>query len=164
MSDTGNMLQSLFFQHATLIVEDPTLFRKRVVKDLKSETGLDRKEALREYDRFLKEFRKINPTMVEPLFRAAEEKRVVRRTRSKLKPDNECFSIVEIFGNNTVGRCQSFLTEEEARAKFETRALLYPHDQWVLIQGLGPNSEDSYRLGHGERELERNIPKIRIGT
>lgn len=156
------LTRELFFDHADLICEDPVLFRKRVIRNLRERNGWERKQAAQEYERFLKEFRKINPKMVEPLFKSIEDKREAKRKpKVKLQADDECFSVVEILGDNTVGRCQSFLTESEARAKFMSRSLLYPHDQWVLIRGLGPNSEDMFKLSSGERELERNTPKLR---
>lgn len=152
--DSEEYTKQLFHEHSELISSDPILFRKRVVRHLKERTGWERTDALQEYERVLKFFKKENPEFVAPLFDAAAARKAEKTKKKDLQPDDECYSILEILQESIVGRCQSFLTEDEARDKFNKKCALWPNTMWVLIKGLGPNSGDKYKLEAGEIELQ----------
>ena len=147
--------KNLFVEHRGLIQTDALLFRKRVVKALRAITGLDRTKAIREYEGILQFYSSTEPTFVEPILRSIAEDKVRKKNRVILQADEDCYSVIEVLDDNTVGRCQSFLTRSEAESKYTTRCQVYPNANWVLIRGLGPISDDDYRLGEGEVELSK---------
>lgn len=155
--DSEAYTKELFHEHSALILSDPTLFRKRVIRYLKERTGWERTDAVQEYERVLKQLKHSDYEFVAPLFDAAAAKRALRSSKKELKPDDECFSVIEIMSDQTVGRCQCFLTLPEAEEKYNSKVSLWPNSTWVLIGGLGPNSADRYRLEEGERELKRHV-------
>lgn len=155
--DSEEYTKKLFQEHSALILTDPTLFRKRVIRFLKDRTGWERSDAVQEYERVLKQLKHSNYEFVAPLFDAAAAKRAQRTAKKDMQPDDECYSVIEIMSDETVGRCQSFLTLQEAEEKYNSKVNLWPNSTWVLIGGLGPNSADRYRLEEGERELMRHV-------
>lgn len=103
---------------------------------------------------------------VEGLGRAPVAKGVRKMGGQKAKkedliPDNDCFSVLELVpsGNEyTVGRCQSFILQGDASEKFDQKVEAWPASNWVMIQGLGPNAGDTYKLDAGEKEIKRYEP------
>lgn len=105
---------------------------------------------------------------VEGLGRAPVPKGVRKMGGAKAKkdedlvPDEECFTVLELVKNDggfTVGRCQSFILQGDASEKFDGKVETWPNRTWVMIQGLGPNSGDNYKLGPGEKEIKRYSPE-----
>jgi hypothetical protein len=47
----------------------------------------------------------------------------------------------------------------DASEKFDEKIEAWPTKSWVLIQGLGPNSGEIFRLEAGEKEIKRFAPK-----
>ena len=43
----------------------------------------------------------------------------------------------------------------DASEAFDARIEFTPRNDWVMIQGLGPNSGDTFKLEPGEKEIKR---------
>lgn len=149
----------LYNQHIGLAATDGRLFRKTVMETLQQELGITESAAATHYNNAKK-----SAPPVDGLGRAPVPKGVVKPgSKSKktiqLQDDNDCFTVIELVkseGNTVVvGRCQSFLIQGDASECFDVKTEAWPGSVWVLIQGLGPNSGETYRLGHGEKEIKR---------
>jgi hypothetical protein len=57
-----------------------------------------------------------------------------------------------------VGRYQSFLAQGDASETFDAKCEAWPASHWIMIQGLGPNFGDTFKLDIGEREIKRYAP------
>lgn len=153
----------IYKQHIALATTDGRLFRRTVVFQLMEELGCSISTAAAHYNTA----KKLNP--VPGLGRDPVSKGVRKMGGAKAKkgedlvPDNECFSVLEIIntGTNTVvGRCQSFILQGDASEKFDDKVKAWPTSTWVLIQGLGPNSGETYRLEPDEKEIKRYEPEM----
>jgi hypothetical protein len=152
----------IYNQHLALAGSDGRSFRKTVMDQLMAETGCSLAAAATHYNNAKR------AVPVEGLGRAPIAKGVKRPGAGKgkpkdVQPDNECFSVLELIpGDGTVfhvGRCQSFLLQGDASEKFDGKKESWPKSTWVMIQGLGPNSGESYKLDAGEKELKRFQPE-----
>ena len=146
----------LYRQHIELAATDGRLFRKTVMEQLMAETGCTPSSAATHYNTA----KKAMP--VEGLGRqgqpaAANKPSSKAAKKQALVPDHECYSVLELT-DNTVGRYQSFILRGDASEKFDEKVAAWPQSTWVMIQGLGPNSGDNYRLEPEERELNRYEP------
>jgi len=147
----------IYQQHIALASTDGRLFRKTVMDQLMVETGCSLAAAATHYNNA----KKASP--VEGLGRPAANKNVRKPGASKGKsveaiPDNECFSVLELIdncGDTVVGRCQSFELQGDASETFDSKIENWPHSTWVMIQGLGPNHNDTFKLEPGEKEIKR---------
>ncbi len=150
----------IYNEHIALAQTDGRLFRKTVMDQLMAETGCSLAAAATHYNNAKK------AAPVEGLGRAPVTKGARKVTPGKgkaaeLVPDDECFTVLELVnkdGEHLVGRSQSFIYQGEAGETFESKTSAWPNSTWVLIQGLGPNSGDSYKLEPGEKELKRFEP------
>lgn len=80
-----------------------------------------------------------------------------------LQPDNECFAVIEVFKDGTVGRTQTFLMQGDASEKYDEKVGYRPDIHWVMMQGLGPMSGDNFKLEAGEKIIKENNPyKIEV--
>jgi hypothetical protein len=147
----------IYNQHLTLASTDGRSFRKTVMDQLMAETGCSLAAAATHYNSAKK------AVPVEGLGRAPVAKGV-RKMPGKGKDkaivqDNECFTVLELVtgeGNAFhVGRCQSFIMQGDASEKFDEKIEAWPNSSWVLMQGLGPNSGETYKLDAGEKEVKR---------
>lgn len=154
---------ALYQEHIELAKTDGRLFRKTIMETLQKEfPGMSVAGAATHYNNA----KKANP--VEGLGRAPVPAGVRRpggrgKKQEPMLDDNECFSVLELVGEAdalSVARCQSFAFQGEAGETFERKAESWPNSIWVLIQGLGPNSGDSYRLEPGEKEIRRYTPEV----
>ena len=149
----------IYKQHIHLAAENGRLFRKTVMEQLKAETGCSQAAAATHYNNA----KKLLP--VEGLGRAPVSKNVRRQRGQEAVPDvddNDCFSVLELIETEQgydVGRCQSFILQGDASEKFDEKRSAWPGSIWVLIQGLGPISGETYRLEPGEREIRRYEPE-----
>jgi len=150
----------IYNHHLALASADGRGFRKTVMDQLMAETGCTLAAAATHYNNAKK------AVPVEGLGRAPVAKGV-RKPTSKGKdkaviPDNECFSVLELVAgdgaNFHVGRCQSFVLQGDASEKFDEKVVAWPNASWVMIQGLGPNSGESFKLDAGEKEVKRYHP------
>lgn len=153
----------IYKQHIALASTDGRLFRKTVMEQLKAETGCSQAAAATHYNNA----KKAMP--VEGLGRAPVAPGVRKMGGAKAKkdedlvPDNECFSVIELVNDGTgevVGRCQSFILQGDASEKFDQKKEAWPNSTWVMIQGLGPNSGDNFKLEPGEKEIKRYAPEV----
>lgn len=152
----------IYQQHLALATTDGRLFRKTVMDQLMTETGCSLAAAATHYNNAKKAHEASNGA-IQGLGRAPVAKGV-RKPTSKGKdkvevPDNECFTVLELIKDSDtgfqVGRCQSFVMQGDASEKFDDKVVAWPACSWVMIQGLGPNSGETYRLGDGEKEIKR---------
>lgn len=152
----------IYNQHLTLAGTDGRSFRKTVMDQLMAETGCSLAAAATHYNNAKR------TVPVEGLGRAPVSKGVRRPGAGKgkvkdVQADNECFSVLELIPSEGtvvhVGRCQSFLAQGDASEKFDGKKEAWPRNIWVMIQGLGPNSGESYKLDAGEKELKRYQPE-----
>lgn len=145
----------IYKQHIELAKTDGRLFRKTVMAQIQTETGCTEASAATAYNWAKKSM------PVEGLGRApvsANVRKPVARVRpAAVKPDNECYSVIEIV-DGLVGRYQSFELQGDASERFDERVEAFPNTTWVLIQGLGPNHGDNYRLEPDEAEIKRYQP------
>jgi hypothetical protein len=147
----------IFNQHIALASTDGRAFRKTVLEQLKAETGCSQAAASTHYNTAK---RAAGP--ITGLGRAPQAKGVRKPGKGKTQPtlqaDNECFTVLELVKNEagmTVGRCQSFLLQGDASECFDRKTVSWPNNNWVMIQGLGPNFGDNYRLDSDEKEIKR---------
>ncbi len=152
----------IYQQHIALASTDGRLFRKTVMEQLKAETGCSQAAAATHYNNA----KKAGPA-IEGLGRAPVAKGVRKmggKTSKEVQvaDDNECFTVIELLKTETsftVGRCQSFLMQGDASETFDTKIEAWPMSTWVMIQGLGPNHGDNFKLDAGEKEIKRHSPK-----
>jgi hypothetical protein len=150
----------IYNQHLALATANGRSFRRTVMDQLQAETGCSVAAAATHYNNAKKS------VPVDGLGRAPIPKGV-RKASSKGKdkgvvPDNECFTVIELVpvenGTPHVGRCQSFLMQGDASEKFDEKIEAWPTKSWVMIQGLGPNSGESFKLDANEKEIKRHVP------
>ena len=151
----------IYQEHIALASTDGRLFRKTVLSQLMAETGCSIAAAATHYN-FAK---KASP--VEGLGRVPTPAGVRKvsggraRRQPELTPDDQCFAVMELVGESgseEVGRYQSFLLQGDASEKFDEKVAAWPGATWVMIQGLGPNNGESFRLGGQERVIKRYDP------
>jgi len=150
----------IYNQHIALASIDGRLFRKTVREQLMAETGCSGAAASTHYNNCKKAH-----APIEGLGRAPTPAGI-RKPGGKGKgtdvvPDNECFSVIELIARDSgqiVGRCQAFLLQGDASEKFDDKVVAWPNSTWVMIQGLGPNSGDTFKLDTGEKEIKRYTP------
>ena len=152
----------LYNQHIALASTDGRGFRKTVMDLLMAETGCSLAAAATHYNTAKK------AVPVEGLGRAPAPKGLKKPGAGKAKPadpevaDDDCFSVLEITAAGDVGRCQAFILQGDASEKFDDKVLAWPNCTWVMIQGLGPNSGDTYKLSPGEKEIKRYAPTVKV--
>ena len=147
--------------HLELASTDGRSFRKTVMDQLMQETGCSLAAAATHYNNAKK------AVPIEGLGRAPVAKGV-RKATSKSKPadvqpDNECFAVIELLPageGHTVGRCQTFLMQGDASECYDTKIVAWPQNSWIMIQGLGPNHGDTFKLDAGEKEIKRYAPPV----
>ena len=157
MSKSSNHVRALeiYNQHIALASTDGRLFRKTVREQLMAETGCSDAAASTYYNNCKKA-----SAPVEGLGRAPVPKGLRKPGSAKVKDeeelqdDNDCFTVMELI-EGTVCRCVSFLLQGDASECFDTKIDLWPTSDWVMIQGLGPNSGDKFKLEAGEKEIKR---------
>lgn len=150
----------IYNSHIELATTNGRMFRKTVMEQLMAETGCSEPAAATHYNTA----KKCSP--VEGLGRASVAKGVRKITVGKGKskvliPDNECYSVMELVKHNesfVIGRCRSFDLQGDASYTFDERIEGWPEAHWVMIQGLGPNSGDTFRLDPEEQVIKRYDP------
>jgi hypothetical protein len=148
----------IYNNHIELATTNGKLFRKTVMEQLIAETGCSAPGAATQYNIV----KKMYP--VEGLGRTLAVGTGVRKiTMGKGKPtvvipDTECYSVLELVPHNEgyfVGRCRSYDLQGDASEAFDERCEGWPDARWVMIQGLGPNSGDTFRLEPEEQVIKR---------
>lgn len=155
---------ALFQQHFALATTDGRNFRKTVMDTLMAETGCTLSAAATHYNTAKKAHEASNGA-IDGLGRApvpaGVRKAVAKVKPTEVKPDNECFSVIELVLEGSVfkvGRCQAFLMQGDASEKFDEKVEAWPACHWIMINGLGPNHGDTFELDEGEAEIKRYDP------
>lgn len=157
---TKDLAFEIYKKHIALASIDGRKFRLTVCNEIAATAGCSIQSAAGYYNKA----KLANP--VPGLGRAPLSKNVRKPKNNEKVPiqhDNDCFSVIELIPNETVmvvGRCQSFLTQGDASEKFDEKIEAWPSSSWVMIQGLGPNSGDKYRLDAGEAEIKKYDAKV----
>lgn len=155
----------LYNQHIALATTDGRLFRKTVMDTLQTEFNCSVAAAATHYNNAKKGYEATNGA-IEGLGRAPTPKGVRKpgsgkpRKDEDLKPDNECFAVVEVLKDGTVGRTQTFLMQGDASEKYDEKVGYRPDIHWVMMQGLGPMSGDSFKLEAGEKIIKENKQEV----
>lgn len=150
----------LYNEHIALASTDGRLFRKTVMDTLMAETGCSLAAAATHYNNAKK-----GSAPIEGLGRAPAPAGLKKPGAMPNKPkegevcdDNDCFTVIELLpagpDNYSVGRCQSFLMQGDASEKFDEKIGFWPKCHWVMIQGIGPNHGDTFKLDTGEKEIK----------
>ena len=151
----------IFNQHIALATSDSRLFRKTVMDQLIAETGCSTAAAATHYNNAKKAAPVINGLGRAPLPKGVR-KMGKGKPQAEVIPDDECYTVIELVATEsgqTVGRCQSFELQGDASEKFDDRVKYYPNCTWVMIQGLGPNHGDTFKLEADEKEIKRYSPE-----
>ena len=77
----------------------------------------------------------------------------IKKAGKAIVDDSACFTVIEVI-DGIVCRCRSYLDIGEARDDVYDRREFSSFERWKLIQGLGPNSGETYRLRDDEKEIE----------
>ena len=154
MTTNKDTAVEIYAKHIALASTDGRLFRKTVMDEIMATCGCTLAAAATFYNNAKK-----GATPVEGLGRAPVPKGVRKpggkgKTQVQLQDDNDCFSVIEIVDGN-VARCQAFLMQGDASETFDSKSEAWPRSTWVMIQGLGPNSGDTFKLEAGEKEIKR---------
>ena len=154
MTTNKDTAVEIYAKHIALASTDGRLFRKIVMDEIMATCGCTLAAAATFYNNAKK-----GATPIEGLGRAPVPKGVRKpggkgKTQVQLQDDNDCFSVIEI-ENGNVARCQAFLMQGDASEAFDARIEFTPRNDWVMIQGLGPNSGDTFKLEAGEKEIKR---------
>ena len=154
MTTNKDTAVEIYAKHIALASTDGRLFRKTVMDEIMATCGCTLAAAATFYNNAKK-----GATPVEGLGRAPVPKGVRKpggkgKTQVQLQDDNDCFSVIEI-ENGNVARCQAFLMQGDASEAFDARIEFTPRNDWVMFQGLGPNSGDTFKLEPGEKEIKR---------
>lgn len=166
MSDTKTRAMEIFQEHIALAETDGRLFRKTMREQLMAETGCSGAAASTHYNNC----KKAGP-LIAGLGRAPTPKGLRKpgnkagKTLAEIPDDDECFTVIELVKSEkgfTVGRCQSFELQGEASEKFDSKVEVWPNNIWFLIQGLGPNHGENFKLEQGEVEIKRYDPKKEV--
>lgn len=158
----------LYQQHIALASTDGRLFRKTVMDTLMAETGCSITSAATHYNNA----KKANP--VEGLGRAPAPAGLVKAGGTKKSKtddpdvdDDDCFAVIELVnldGEQTVGRYQSFILQGDASEKFDEKVVNWPARAWVMIKGLGPNHGNTFKLGTNEKIIKQYNPDTKLVT
>ena len=63
---------------------------------------------------------------------------------SSEEEDLPCFTVIEVV-SNTINYTMSYSTRPEAERHFNTKLKYWPNQDWILIDGLGPNVGHEFR-------------------
>jgi hypothetical protein len=160
MSNTKTRAIEIYQQHIALASTDGRLFRKTVMDQIMAELGVSLASAATSYNNCKK------AVPVEGLGRPTVTKGARKVTiggkggkTQDIIPDNECFTVIELVAD-CIGRTQAFSTQGDASEAFDSKTKAWPRNTWVLIQGLGPNAGDTYKLESDEKEVKRYSPEV----
>lgn len=163
MSTIKHRAMEIYQEHLHLAATDGRLFRKTVMEQLMKEFDATLASVATHYNNCKKQALPVEGLGRKMVVKAGR-KPAKDRIKEELQPDNECFSVLELTENESgdvvVGRCQSFLTQGDASESFDRKIELFNDTRWIMIQGLGPNHGDTYKLDAGEREIKSYNPAI----
>lgn len=157
MSNKEKALE-IYNRHIALASTDGKLFRKTVMDEIMRELNASISSAATLYNTAKKTIpvdglgRPDRPATAHSIL----EKKPL--TKLSLKPENECFAVIEIV-DGLVGRYQSFEMQGDASEIFDEKIVAWPNSEWIMIQGLGPNHGDKFSIKDTEKEIKRYKPK-----
>lgn len=158
MKTNKQISTEVYAKHLHLAETSSRQFRKTVMCELMELTGCSLAAAATYYNNCRKESASTDVSD-KGIVVKSNRKASKNRSKEELQPDNECFSVLELMlneaGETIVGRCQSFLMQGDASECFDSRVECFSDTNWILIQGLGPNHGDVYKLDIGEKEVKR---------
>jgi hypothetical protein len=155
----------IYLKHIAMASIDGKTFRKTVMDEMIAVLGCSVPSAATHYNTA----KKLHP--VEGLGRMptpSTAKRIGDKSAPtsniELQPEDECYTVLEVISSSYtktsyVGRTQSFLMQGDASECYDGKVENWPYTGWALIKGLGPNSNEPYRLQPGEQEIKRYINK-----
>lgn len=147
----------IFNQHIELAKAGDRGFRKTVMDQLMSETGCSLASAATHYNNAKKQ-----AAPVEGLGRPAVTKGARLITKGKasveIQDDADCYTVLELVDDN-VARSRSHLLQGDASESFDSKIVAWPNTVWVMVQGLGPNPGETFKLAEGEKEIKRFTPE-----
>ena len=147
----------IYNKHIALASTDGRLFRKTVMDEIMVACSC----TLAASATFYNNAKKAAP--VEGLGRAPVAKGVRKMvTKGKVEdivPDDECFTVIELTADPidvtpTVVATQSFILQGDASESFDEKIQTWPHSNWNMITGLGPNPGETYKLEMGEKVIK----------
>lgn len=152
----------IYKKHLPLAETDGRKFRKTVMDEIMATTGCSLAASATYYNNCKKE------VPVEGLGRPPVSKNLRKPSATKDDdddaddiPESDCFTVLELLKNNTefsIGRCASFGHQGDASEVFDSKIMLWPKSNWVMITGMGPNPGDTFKLKAGEQEIKRHTP------
>lgn len=160
MTSNKDIAMNIYLESSNLAEQDKKNFRKTVMEKIMFATGCSLAASATYYNNCKKSI-PINGVGRTVSGRVVKKSSGKNELQVELQPDNECFTVIELVedddGNEIVGRCQSFLTQGDASEHFDERVHLFGKSKWMMIQGLGPNSGDTFKLSLDEKEIKRHI-------
>lgn len=152
----------IYTKHLTLATSDGRLFRKTVMDEIMVALTCSLAASATFYNNCKKA-----AVPIEGLGRVATVTAIRKpSTNGKkgdvIQADNDCFTVLELLKHKdgtTVARTRSFLMQGDASESFDDRVQYTPSTTWLLIQGLGPLSGESFKLQQGEKEIKRYTPE-----
>lgn len=163
MSNIKERALAIYNSHLELIATSGTVFRKTVINQIMSEFNVSLASASTHYNNCKKASAPIEGLGRAPVSKNVRRPGSNRKQQEELQDDNECFTVIELLKHNdgiTVGRCRSHLMQGDASEDFDERIQYKPRNVWIMIQGLGPNHGDNFKLSAGEREIKRYTPDV----
>lgn len=151
----------IYNHHIALASTDGRSFRKTVMDQLMSETGCSLAAAATHYNNAKKQSAPIEGLGRAPVPKGTRRMGTKGKAGEVLQDDNDCFSVMELLKGETaytVGRHRGFLTQGDASEYYDSKIVNWPNSHWVMIQGLGPNSGDTFKLTPGEQQIKRYSP------
>ena len=157
MSNIKERAMEVFQQHIALAATDGRLFRKTVREQLMAEFGISDASVSTYYNNCKKAHAPIVGLGRAPVPAGVRKPGKIKE-HEELQDDNDCFTVIEIIEGN-VARCYPFLMQGDASETFDAKIEFWNKSEWVMIQGLGPNSGEPYKLETGEKEIKRFTPE-----
>lgn len=154
MATNKDIAVEIYTNHIALASTDGRLFRKTVMDEIMATCNCSLAAAATFYNNAKKGAVPVDGLGRAPVPMGIKRPGVKGKEKVQLQDDNECFSVIELVNGN-VGRCRSFLMQGDASENFDERISCTPSNGWVMIQGLGPISGESYKLALGEKEIKR---------
>lgn len=153
-----NIAIGLFNQHLALAATDGTLFRRTVMDALKATTGCSQAAAATHYNTAKKLAAPINGLGRVPVAKGVRKiSNITTKVVEPDVPDNECFTVIELLDNGTVGRCYPYILQGDASECFDIKFETWKQSTWIMIQGLGPNHGEVFKLAEDELEIKRHV-------
>lgn len=132
----------IFAKHKHL-ADNPEQFKNTVINEIISVTGC----GLRTANVFFNDALKSTPS-IKGVKRIMVKKFTSPKTKESVESsedeDSTCFTVIEVV-NNAIHYTVSYSDRKEAEKQFNTKLKFWPDQDWLLIEGLGPNVGHEFR-------------------